>query len=211
MVVIGILQRHRCVCLFPLSFARPRRPWPSHTSNQFDGSTYWPRALIFLVFDAVSCRVTLLVRLVFFKVTNALAAANVIQPLPSPVLPDQWLTEAEVLPYLAWGTDKLSYGEDVQLSGQWISALLLVAYICRLVGTTGFCFVIFACAFSLPRGYELKKPEVDAAYGVAKGHAERLRQSGEAKAQSAIEYVRQLSTKAAPGKAKEAEEEKKKL
>lgn len=178
-----------------------------------------------LGFISAAFAVTLLVRLVFFKLLQpALAAANVLQPPPPPVLPDQWLREEEVLPYLAWMTErlnalitsavKLSYGEDVSLTGQWIASLLLVAYTCRLLGTTGFCFLLFASAFSLPRGYELKKPEVDAAYGVAKAHAERLRQSGEAKAQSAIVYVRQLSMKAmeaAPTNAKEAEEEKKKL
>ena len=166
---------------------------------------------------------TLLARVAYFKGTKALASANLIKPQPEPVLLDTWLSEEEVQPYLSWLTQrlnaliasvvKLSYGEDLRQCGQTIGALVLVAYACRLVGTTGFCFLLFSAAFSLPRGYELKKPEVDAACVVARAHAERLRQSGEQKANAAIEYVRQLSLKAAPGKASEKanEEEKKKL
>lgn len=164
-------------------------------------------------------RLVLLFRLIFFAGSKALAEAKLIQPRPAPVIPTEWLTEEEVQPYLSSITRtinacicaaiKLSYGEDVKLCAQVIASLLSLAYACRLMGVTGLAFVTFILGFTLPKCYELKQPEVDAAYAKALAKAEELKRQSEDKVKLAMEYVRIPS--AHDLARQEQEEEKKKL
>ena len=166
------------------------------------------------------CRLILLVRLVFFTGSKALANAKLIQPRPAPVVPTEWLSEAEVQPHLAavtaalnalvCGAIKLSYGEDWRLCLQVIGALVVLSYACELIGVTGLAFLAFLLAFSLPKGYEARQPEVDAAVARAWSKAEELKQKGEAKVKLAMEYVRIPSANDLQQGGKE-EEDKKKL
>ena len=59
-------------------------------------------------------------------------------------------------------------GQDVTKSLQWIVALSVIAFACRLFGSCGFLFLVFVGAFTAPRVYELKHKEIDAAIEQAK-------------------------------------------
>lgn len=94
-----------------------------------------------------------------------------------PAAPAEFFSEAEVQSHLtaitafansAAGTCfYLACAHDAGLTLKWAGGLLVVAFVCRLVGTTGFFFLCFVGAFSIPKVYELKQPEIDAALAAA--------------------------------------------
>mmetsp|Transcript_11357 Transcript_11357/g.35026 ORF Transcript_11357/g.35026 Transcript_11357/m.35026 type:complete len:92 (+) Transcript_11357:572-847(+) len=57
--------------------------------------------------------------------------------------------------------------DDTALALKWMAGLYALALASRMLGSTGLFFVVFLCAFTLPKGYEQKRDEVDAA--MAKG------------------------------------------
>ena len=132
-----------------------------------------------------------------------------------PEAPAEWLSEAEVATHLQVATARLNEAarlafalaccHDNLLTVQWAVALGAVALACRVVGTTGFLFLLFAAAFSLPKAYELKKAECDAAMAaVRKTAAEAC-----GKAIACVPSIPKAADLA--GKSSEAEAEKKKL
>jgi hypothetical protein len=105
---------------------------------------------------------------------------NTVGKRPEP--PAEWISEAEVQKHAASLTKHanavarnmfaLVHGADAALTAQWIAALGFVAFLARIFGTTGLLFLLFVAAFSVPRAYELKRGEADAA--IAWLHAKAL-------------------------------------
>ena len=91
-----------------------------------------------------------------------------------PQTPETFFAEEEVQAYLTTATASansaaraayaLATAEDPAFTLQCAAGLAAVAYVCRLVGTTGLFFLCFVAAFSLPKVYELKQAEADAAF-----------------------------------------------
>ena len=130
-----------------------------------------------------------------------------------PKLPETWITEEEVQPHVGTFTSavntvarealSVASGQDVTKSLQWIVALSVIAFACRLFGSCGFLFLVFVGAFTAPRVYELKHKEIDAAIEQAKLKA--IEAQGKAQ-----EAYKAALAKGMPDK-KEKGDEKKKL
>ena len=127
-----------------------------------------------------------------------------------PDVPAEWLSEQEIQEHLKSITARanaiartafaLTTSADNQLTVQWMGGLGLVALMCRLIGTTGLCFLIFVAAFSLPKVFELKKKEIEA--GVQMVQVKALEASTAAR--KAVGSI----TKGAAPKSDEAEKKK---
>ena len=125
----------------------------------------------------------LITRLVYYNFVGA-----------RPTAPEEWFSEAEVQAHLTTITAKanalakaafaLACGDDNMLTLQCVGGLLGVSMLCRTVGTTGFFFLIFASCFSLPKLYELKQPEVDAAIDTVRVKALEVYKAGMSKVPS---------------------------
>ena len=55
-----------------------------------------------------------------------------------------------------------------------IGSLFVLALASRLFGSTGLLFLIYLAAFTLPKGYQLKKAEVDALAAVVQKKSEEV-------------------------------------
>lgn len=127
-----------------------------------------------------------------------------------PTAPEVWFSEAEIQEHLTSLTARanalaqtafaLSCCKDNALTLQWAGGLLLLSLLCRVLGTTGLFFLLFVAAFSLPKVYELKQPEVDAAYAAARVKVLEVYKTGMSKVPSI--------PKAADLKEKESEKKK---
>jgi len=141
-----------------------------------------------------------------------LAYYNLMAPRPS--MPADWISEAEVQEQVAAITKTinaaakaafaLTCGANPALTTQWIGGLAAVALLCRLLTTTGLLFSLFVAAFAVPRTYEAKQAEIDAALVVASTKARELRDV-------AFVAVKEKVAKAFPSTVKSPEAEKKKL
>ena len=63
-------------------------------------------------------------------------------------------------PHMRQSASNVSCGEASPAVLKTGAALFAIALVSRVVGTTGFFFLLFVAAFSLPKGYELKQKEV---------------------------------------------------
>lgn len=114
----------------------------------------------------------LLVRLVHNHGWRALAEMNVMPKREVPAAPETFVTEEQVQARVADITSGLnsvlgaSYsmlcGECTPAVGKSLAVLFALALSVRILGSTGLCFVAFVSAFTLPKGYEKKRVEVDA-------------------------------------------------
>lgn len=118
----------------------------------------------------------LLVRLAHTNGSRVLAEMNVIpKRYTPPSAPDTFITEEQVqarvseitahLNHLLGAAFSLLCGECCPVVLKTIAGLFVVSIASRILGTTGLLFLVFLAAFSLPRGYELKKAEVDELMG----------------------------------------------
>jgi len=170
-----------------------------------------------LSFVCLMLAMTLLVRLIFFKGRQFLADAKLIAPVSPPVAPEAWLSEAEVQSHLTTITAhmnraisacfSLSFGDDLKLTFTWIFALVSVSWLCQLLSPTGLSFLLFAAAFTAPKFYQLKQPEVDAAVELASARAAALCSQAELAARAAIAKLPKIPS---AHDLKEAQEEEKK-
>ena len=154
----------------------------------------------------------LVLRLAWYHAVQPLAVkAQLMKATPRPTTPEQWLSEEEVQRHLSALTAtlngllrtlfSLSYCDDPALTLKCAGGLMGLAWLSRLLGTVGLFFVAFVGTLGLPKAYELKQPEVDAALATAKGKATELYTQVKAKVPS-IPKATDL---------KSAEDEKKKL
>ena len=98
-----------------------------------------------------------------------------------PEVPSEWFSEKEIQEHIKSITARanavartafaLTTSADNQLTAQWMGGLALMALMCRMVGTTGLCFLLFVAAFSLPKVFELKKKEIEAGMQMVQGKA----------------------------------------
>lgn len=133
-------------------------------------TTFWGFSLITLL--CYVAMLHLLARFVYRNGTAVLAEANVIKAHPPAVAPAAFVTEEEVARHLATITSlansafatafSLAVCDDNVLVLKSVGFLFAVARIGDLLGTTLLAFLVFVGVFTLPKGYELKQPEVDA-------------------------------------------------
>ncbi len=124
-------------------------------------------SISFLCYAAL---IQLVARLVYRNGVDLLAEAKVVQRRPVPVAPDVFVTEEEVREHLTYLTARangalrlcfsLAVCENNALSLKCIAAVFAVSLIANLLGTTFLCFMVFACAFTLPIGYRRNEAEV---------------------------------------------------
>ena len=191
-----------------------------------------------IAFFSYSIALLLLVRLVYYSVHRYLVHAKLAVASPPPVIPSEWLTEAEMMGYLQAITTtvnsfvrlvfSLLYMESTELGLKCIVAFGITGYIARQLGTSLLFLcractiplslarartlaaaathyaahsqqkhthtrslslywhaVVFVGAFTLPKAYELKQPEVDAALTKARGTLSECQRAIMAKALSA--------------------------
>jgi len=79
----------------------------------------------------------------------------------------------------------LLYMESTELGLKCIAAFGITGYIARQLGTSLLFLCLFLGAFTLPKAYELKQPEVDAALAKARSKLTECHTAIMAKAQSA--------------------------
>lgn len=116
---------------------------------------------------------SLLARFVYRNGTAVLAEANVIKARPTPAAPEVFVTEEAVGRHLVAITASvnaafatcwsLAVCDDNVLVLKCVGALFALARIADLLGTTLLAFLAFVAVFTLPKGYEVKHKEVDAA------------------------------------------------
>jgi len=149
-----------------------------------------------IAFFSYSIALLLLVRLVYYSVHRYLVHAKLAVASPPPVIPSEWLTEAEMMGYVQAITTtvnsfvrlvfSLLYMESTELGLKCIVAFGITGYIARQLGTSLlFLCLVFVGAFTLPKAYELKQPEVDAALTKARGTLSECQRAIMAKALSA--------------------------
>mmetsp|Transcript_22485 Transcript_22485/g.27738 ORF Transcript_22485/g.27738 Transcript_22485/m.27738 type:complete len:170 (-) Transcript_22485:731-1240(-) len=119
----------------------------------------------------------ILIRFGYRHGTAILGELNVIEKRTQPRTPEAFLKVEEVqtaLPEIVEGINRalhaassLMLADDTALALKWMAGLYALALASRMLGSTGLFFVVFLCAFTLPKGYEQKRDEVDAA--MAKG------------------------------------------
>ena len=131
-------------------------------------------------------------RFVYYHALQPLAVkAQLIKATPHPTAPAQWLSEEEVQRHVGALTAtlnslletlfSLSYCADPALTLKCAGGLLGLAWLSRLLGTVGVCFLAFVGTLGLPKAYELKQPEADAALAKAAAKLD------EAKAAAAVQ------------------------
>jgi len=119
----------------------------------------------------------LLVRFVYRNAMNMLAEIKVVEKRTIPKPPDVFVTEAEVQAHLTTLTASVNSALHAAYAlavcdcnatvFKWMGGLFVLSILSKLLGTVGFFFCAFAAAFSLPKVYELKKPEIDSAVAKA--------------------------------------------
>jgi hypothetical protein len=134
---------------------------------------------------SILCWVLILHIVLRFSYTNGsrvLADMNVIgKQLRAPEPPETFVTEeqmqalvpeitAQINTTLQLGYSLLA-GECTTGVLQAVAVLFVISLASRIFGTTGLFFLLFVAAFSLPKGYELKKKEVDQGIEVLKKSA----------------------------------------
>lgn len=122
-------------------------------------------------------RLHLIIRFAFRHGTTMLGELGVIPKRTQPSTPEVFLRVEDVqesLPALVDSANRalhaagsLMLADNTSLALKWMAGLYALALASRMMGSTGLFFAVFVCAFTLPKGYEQKKTEVDAA--VAKG------------------------------------------
>jgi len=105
-----------------------------------------------------------------------LAWYNTVGSRPAP--PTDLFSEADIQAHVAVLTERantvaimghaLLTASDSALTLQCVGGLMGISLLCRFFGTTGFFFLLFVAAFTLPRAYEAKKSQVDAALAAAR-------------------------------------------
>jgi len=116
----------------------------------------------------------LIARLVYRNSLHVLAGLNLIEKRPAlEAAPETFVSEADVERVLKTATKlvnstlrsaySLALGDCTPLVLKWIAGLYAVALASKLLGTTGLCFLLFAGTLSLPKVYQLKQPQIDAA------------------------------------------------
>jgi hypothetical protein len=111
-------------------------------------------------------------RFLYYNGMKVLADVDIIKPRKKPVVPAQWITEAEVQAHVGSMTAGINATaftvlsflncNSNELTMKAIAVLLGVALLTRIFGTVGVFFLAFVCAFTLPKVYEAKQTEVDA-------------------------------------------------
>jgi hypothetical protein len=136
---------------------------------------------------SVVCYVLILNLVVRFAHTNGtrvLADMNVVAKRPLPEAPEVFVTEEQVqaqvpvitahINALLRGLYSLLCGEATPVVLKTIGSLFVLALASRLFGSTGLLFLIYLAAFTLPKGYQLKKAEVDALAAVVQKKSEEV-------------------------------------
>jgi hypothetical protein len=158
-------------------------------------------------------RLHLIARFTWYQgVTKVLVAADLAKEKPRPVAPKSWLSEDEVQRHLTTVTAylnavlhtffSLTYCDDPTLTLRAVGGLLGVAFLCRILGSAGFLFLLFLGAFAIPKFYQLKQPEVDAALEAASKHASK-------QVEAALEQGKDLLKKMKSTDAAQQDEKKK--
>jgi len=104
-----------------------------------------------------------------------------LAPRPRPKAPDAFVTEEDLTALVAGKAAMLDgwihagysllIGECNEIVLKWMAGLYALSLCGKLLGSTGTLFLAFALAMSVPKVYELKQREVDAALAVVKAGA----------------------------------------
>jgi len=134
---------------------------------------------------SVVCYILILnltVRLGHMHGGRVLGEMNVLPKRPLPVPPDHFVTEEQVAAHVGAITAGLNTalqtayallcGDATPAALRTLASLCALALASRLLGTTGLLFLCFLAAFTLPKGYQAKKAEVDAIVAKARQAAE---------------------------------------
>ncbi|GAB4818885.1 hypothetical protein N2152v2_005931 [Parachlorella kessleri] len=130
-------------------------------------------------FNAIATTAYALISLVLGSfIWNNIAAFTHRPPVPVPRVLREGVSEAEVRPYVEKSTlyvnkalafaHRLATGREAALSGSAIAFLYTVAKVSSLFSLVGLAYTVVLLAFTLPKVYELKKDDIDAAVDQAR-------------------------------------------
>lgn len=138
------------------------------------GATAAFLVLQFARFNAVATFAYALISLVLGSfIWNNIAAFTHRPPVPVPRVLREGVSEADIRPYVEKSTlyvnkalafaHRLATGREAALSGTAIAFLYVVAKVSSLFSLVGLAYTVVLLAFTLPKVYELKKDDIDAA------------------------------------------------
>lgn len=160
---------------------------------------------LFITLVAYALLLHLLARFAYRHGKTILGELNVIEKSTMPKAPSTFVSVDDVsasLPQIVEAVNRMLHAaaslmlaDDTSLALKWMAGLYAFALASRLLGSTGLFFLLFVCAFTLPKGYEQKKEEVDQAAAMLLSKAKELSAVAVAK----LGELRKAPTKPAAG------------